>query len=60
MYSKRYERIKNKISNLKYGEVGLNIINKLATGLVYFTYPIFIIGLALRKDQRFQLYPFFS
>lgn len=53
MYEKRYKKILQFIGKYKYGKITINIINKLATSLVYAIYPITLFILVLNRDKRF-------
>lgn len=53
MNEKRYEKIKTFITKYKYGAETLNILNKSTTSLVYLTYPVFLVILAIKRDLRF-------
>lgn len=48
-----YERISSPIKSHPQGEKILKIINKIATTLVYLTYPIVLFKLAIESDGRF-------
>lgn len=48
-----YEKITAPIRNNPNGVKLINMVNKLATSIVYFTYPVFLALLAYKRDIRF-------